>query len=96
MSASDYELSTDSDNNNSSPLFNHSLDHSHGYDYEHDIEVIESPRMEMYQAPIDDSSVSGIFPDLYHNSTSSAVSFQNLSLIYFILILFYHFRMKHY
>jgi len=96
MSDTDSDSSTDSDNNNSSPFFNHYFGHPHGYEYEHDIDFIESPRIEIYQASIDDSSDSDVFPNLYHDSTSSAVSFQNLSLIYFIFILFYHFRVKHY
>jgi len=96
MSDTDSDLSTDSDNNNSSPFFNRFLGHLHGYNYAHDIEFIESPRIDIHQESTDESSVNDIFPDLYHNSTSSAVSFQNLSLIYLILILFYHFRVKHF
>jgi hypothetical protein len=78
MSDMDSDSSTDSDNNNSSPFFNHYLGYPRGY-YEHDI---ESPGLET-----DDSSDSDVIPNLSHfDSTSSDVSFHSSYLIYFIFI----------
>lgn len=74
MSDTDPDSSTDSDNNNLSPFFNRYF-RVYAYDYEPGVDVTVSPRIVTYQASTDDSSDSDVFPDLYHDSTSSAVSF---------------------
>jgi len=80
MSDTDSELSTDGDNNNESPFFNHYLGNHHGFDYE--LDNIES-------LPFDSDSSSGSETNLINrtSSSSSDVSFQSPYLIYFILIL---------
>ncbi|CAH1724518.1 unnamed protein product [Aphis gossypii] len=71
MSDTDPDSSTDSDNNNLSPFFNRYF-RVYAYDYEPGVDVTVSPRIVTYQASTDDSSDSDVFPDLYHDSTSSA------------------------
>lgn len=84
MADTDSNLSTDSDENSAIPFLQHFLGYyPDDYYLERNIEV---EQIGMYEASTDDSSASDSFSDLYHDSTSIAVSFQNLSLIYFILI----------
>jgi len=97
----DYDLSNESDNlsqhNGLSPnRYLAYLNHPHGNNIDlFGLPRNQSPTMEIYRALIDDSSVSDIFPDVDYDSTYGVVSFHNLSLIYFILILFHNFRVKH-
>jgi len=80
MSDTDSSSSTDSDNNNGSPFFNHYLDYSQEYNYE--LDDVESPGLET-----DNSSSSEIIHNLNHlDSSSSDVKFLSPYLIYFIFI----------
>jgi len=77
MSDTDSGSSTDSDNNNVSPFFNHYLRNIEDYD----LHILSTT---------DSSSDSEINLDLNHfDSPSSDVSFQNSLIIYFILILIF-------
>jgi len=78
MSDTDSGSSTDSDNNNVSPFFNHYLGYPQGFDY--DLHVESPPHLET-----DSSSDSEITLNLNHlDSPSSEVSFQSSSKICFI------------
>lgn len=70
MSDTDSDLSTDGENNNVSPFFNHYLSNSRGFHYEHD--NIES-------LPFNTDSSSGSETNLINrtDSSSSDVSFQS-------------------
>jgi len=80
MSDTDSDLSTDGENNNMSPFFNHYLGNPRGFDYE--LDNIES-------LPFNTDSSSESETNLIRstNPSSSNVSFQSPYLIYFILIL---------
>jgi len=80
MSDADSDLSTDGDNNNVSPFFDHYLGNPRGFDYDPD--NIES-------LPFDTDSSSESENSLIDRTRppSSDVSFQSPYLIYFILVL---------
>lgn len=77
----DYDSSSDNDDLSERNRFRRILaylGHPHGYDNELiDIPRNQSPTMEIYQALIDDSSVSDIFPDVHYDSTYGSEALLN-------------------
>jgi len=83
MSDTDSDLSTDGDNNNVSPFFNHYLGHlGNSLRFAYEVDNIES-------LPFDTDTSSGSETNLINHTdtSSSGVSFQSPYLIYLILIL---------